>query len=219
MTRRWRLLVAAVVVSAVALAAWGVSHHQRNFHAVEPGVLYRSGQLTPLGLKYTLRRHRIKTVVTLRTVRDPDRPYLDEWEADVCAAHAARHVRIVPRAWEVDEKGEVPAEGVVRAFLAVMDDPANHPVLVHCFAGVHRTGTLCAVYRMEYQGWAADRAIAEMEGYGFEPGPSREAIEGYLRARRPGRVPRRGRPAVTRSSGSSGRRRCCCSGRSARSPV
>ena len=170
MTRRWRLLVAAVVVSAVALAAWGVSHHQRNFHAVEPGVLYRSGQLTP-------------------------------------------------RAWEVDEKGEVPAEGVVRAFLAVMDDPANHPVLVHCFAGVHRTGTLCAVYRMEYQGWAADRAIAEMEGYGFEPGPSREAIEGYLRARRPGRVPRRGRPAVTRSSGSSGRRRCCCSGRSARSPV
>jgi tyrosine-protein phosphatase SIW14 len=176
------LLAAA---AAVALAAWGAGHHLRNFHAVEPGVLYRSGQLTPTGLKYALRRHRIRTVVTLRTVRDPDRPYLDEWEADMCAAHGARHVRIVPRAWEVDAKGEVPAEEVVRAFRAVVDDPANHPVLVHCFAGVHRTGTLCAVYRMEYQGWSADRAITEMEGYGFKPGPSRDAIEGYLHAYRP----------------------------------
>jgi tyrosine-protein phosphatase SIW14 len=76
---------------------------------------------------------------------------------------------------------------VVREFLRVMDDPTNHPVLVHCFAGVHRTGTLCAVYRMEYQGWTADRAIAEMEEYGFEPGRSRQAIEGYLRAHRPRR--------------------------------
>lgn len=185
MTRRRVLVVLSAVSAAVALAAWGADHHSRNFHAVESGVLYRSGQLTPIGLKYALRRHRIKTVVTLRTVRDPDRPYLDEWEADVCAAHGAWHVRIVPRAWQVDERGEVPAEEVVRAFLAVVDDPANHPVLVHCFAGVHRTGTLCAVYRIEYQGWPADRAIAEMERYGFEPGPSRVAIEGYLRAYRP----------------------------------
>lgn len=215
MTRRGRFFVAVVSAAVAVSFVWGVSYHLRNFHAVEPGVLYRCGQLTPTGLKYALHRHRIKTVVTLRTVRDPDKPYLDEWEADGCATHGVRHIRIVPRPWLVDAKGELPAEEVVREFLAVMDDPANHPVLVHCFAGVHRTGTLCAVYRMEYQGWTPDRAIAEMEGYGFEPGRDREAIEGYLRAYGPRRRPRRG-GSVTRSSGSSGR---CCSGRSARSPA
>ena len=40
-------------------------------------------------------------------------------------------------------------------FLAVMDNRANYPVLVHCFAGIHRTGTMCAVFRMEYHGWSA----------------------------------------------------------------
>lgn len=186
MTRR-RLLfaLAATALASAGALAWAADHHLRNFHTVEPGVLYRSGPLTPTGLEYALRRHGIRTVVTLRTVRDPGKPFLDGWEADVCAARGARHVRIVPRPWAVDENGELPAEEVVRAFRAVMDDPANHPVLVHCFAGSHRTGTLCAVYRIEYQGWTADRAIEEMEGYGFAPGLGREPIENYLRTLRP----------------------------------
>ncbi len=184
MVRR-RLLLALAVVAVPVVVAWAVDHHLRNLHTVKPGVLYRSGQLTPTGLRYVLRRHRIRTVVTLRTVRDPNRPYLDAWEADVCAAHGVRHVRILPRVWSPDETGELPGEQAVREFLAVMDDPANHPVLVHCFAGVHRTGVLCAAYRMEYQGWSAAAAVAEMEGYGFEPGPGRETIEGYLRAYHP----------------------------------
>lgn len=190
MTRRRRrvlMLGAGVLIVCVLSSFWAASYHLRGFRTVEPGVLYRSGQLTPTGLKYAIKRHGIKTVVTLRTVRDPDRPYLDAWEEDVCAAYGARHVRILPRPWSVDEKGEVPATQVVAEFLAVLDDPANHPVLVHCFAGVHRTGTVCAIYRMEYQHWPADRAIREMEEFGFQPGQNREAIEQYLRSYRPRR--------------------------------
>jgi tyrosine-protein phosphatase SIW14 len=185
MTRRQILKWAAVSVAPALALAWCADHHARNFHTVEAGVLYRSGQLTPTGLDAILRVYGIKTVVTLRGVRDPNRPYPDEWEKEVCAERGVRHVRIVPRAWLVNEKGELAAEGMVREFRAVMDDPVNHPVLVHCFAGIHRTGALCAIYRMEYDGRSADRAIAEMEEYGFEPGPDREEIERYLHADHP----------------------------------
>lgn len=186
MRTRWVLRIGlACPLAALAVLASATGYHLRGFRTVEPGVLYRSGQLTPTGMRFALQRHGIKTVVTLRTVRDPDRPYLDAWEEDVCAEYGARHVRIVPRPWTMDETGELPAAHVVREFLAVMDDPANHPVLVHCYAGVHRTGTVCAIYRMEYQGWPADRAIREMEVFGFHPGQNREAVEEYLRVYRP----------------------------------
>ena len=179
--RRFLALAAGLPVVGGSLGAWGVEYHTRNFHTVKSGVLYRSGQQTPTGLKLSLRAYQIKTVVTLRTVRDPDRPYPDEWEAELCAAHSARHIRIVPQPWSLDEKGELPAERVVRAFLDIVCDPANHPVLVHCFAGIHRTGAMCALFRMECQGWSAERAVAEMQDYGFEPGQSRDGIERYLR--------------------------------------
>jgi hypothetical protein len=52
-------------------------------------------------------------------------------------------------------------------FLELMDDPDVYPVLIHCRAGLHRTGCLSAVYRMEYQGWTPAEAYEEMKAHGF----------------------------------------------------
>jgi tyrosine-protein phosphatase SIW14 len=103
----------------------------------------------------------------------------------VCAARGLTHVRLVPQVWGVDEKGEIPADHNVQTFLALMRDRANYPVLVHCFAGIHRTGTMCALFRMEHHRWPADRAIAEMEECGFDPEDMHEHIAGYLRRFQP----------------------------------
>jgi tyrosine-protein phosphatase SIW14 len=87
--------------------------------------------------------------------------------------------------WSPDEKGGVPAEEGIKEFLRIMDDPANHPVLVHCFAGIHRTGTMCAIYRMEYDRWTVDQSLAEMQAFGYDLADLHEHVEHYLRGYRP----------------------------------
>ncbi len=142
------------------------STHFRNLHVVRAGVLYRSGQLTRFGLQRVLRDHGIKTVVTLRDAANPNLPPPDLAEENYCRAQEINYVRITPRNWWAPD-GSIPAEQGVRQFRTVMDDPRNYPVLVHCFAGIHRTGAYCAIYRMEYEQWSHAQAVAEMRAHGY----------------------------------------------------
>lgn len=185
----WRTVcgvtAAAVVVAGPLLYGADRQQHRRNFRVVEDGVLYRSGQLSPAGMDRVIADYDIKTVVSLRANRDPGGPSPDAWEEDVCRARKLNYVRLVPKVWDASESGEIPADANVKRFVEVMADPANHPVLVHCFAGIHRTGTLVAVFRMERHRWPADRAMAEMEFCGFDPADMHEHIAGYLKSYRP----------------------------------
>jgi len=183
-------LIAIVAALVVAVPLLYSSHRQttmRNFHVVEEGVLYRSGQLSPAAFEQVLNDRGIKTVVTLRTVRDKTLPYPDDFERQICEAHGLKHIRIEPLVWSPDEHGDIPAEQNVAKFLELMSDSNRHPVLVHCFAGVHRTGTMCAIYRMEAYRWSAERAIVEMQACGFDSGKDAgtKAIENYLRNYQP----------------------------------
>jgi len=64
----------------------------------------------------------------------------------------------------------IPLSEDVARFLAIVNDPANQPVFVHCHVGRHRTGVMTAIYRLAIDGWTADRAYAEMKQYKFEKG-------------------------------------------------
>lgn len=186
MARRWQMVLGLVTAGLVGAAPVVYSSHRtahvRNFRVVEEGVLYRSGQLTPEGLDRVIRERGIRSVVSLRAARRENDPHPDAWESEFCHARGVQHFRIIPRVWTPDKQGEVPASETVRQFLEdVMDHRENYPVLVHCFAGIHRTGTLCAIFRMEYNRWPAERAINEMQLCGFEPEDMVENIDGYLR--------------------------------------
>jgi tyrosine-protein phosphatase SIW14 len=136
----------------------------RNFHAVREGMLYRSGQMTLSGLQNVKHDFGIKTVVTLREVIDPRDP--DNIEETYCKSAGITHIRIPPREW-YSASGKPPAEKGVKKFLEIMKDPKNYPVLVHCFAGIHRSGAFCAIYRMEVQHWSNARAIEELRDAGY----------------------------------------------------
>ncbi len=154
--RTWlRLLVAVVITIAVSAGAWVLGRWDFVIHrigAVEPGVLYRSAQLSPAKLDDVIEEYGIRTIVNLRE-EDP------EDEQRVAARHGAAYVWL--------PSTQVPAKANIDAFLALMDDPKNHPVLVHCEHGVGRTGVLSGVYRMEYEDWKAAEVLDEARWFAF----------------------------------------------------
>ncbi len=157
------LLITGLLIGGPLAYASYHSHCYRNFRVVEEGVLYRSGQLNIAGLKRLIHDHGIKTVVSLR---DGDKTSDIEEEKYLTGQTDVTFVRIPPRAWWATD-GSIPAEIGLAEFRAVMDNPANYPVLVHCFAGVHRTGAFCAVRRIEHDGWTSAEAIQEMRNFGY----------------------------------------------------
>jgi protein tyrosine/serine phosphatase len=60
-----------------------------------------------------------------------------------------------------------PEDWAVYKFLSLMESPI--PTFVHCLSGVDRTGFMCAVYRMRFQGWKYEDALAEWKKLGRHP--------------------------------------------------
>ncbi len=169
-TRCVRVLLAVLLGGLLAVAPftyyrWQYNHAKR-LRVVTPGVLYRSGQMTAAGLEEAVRRFGVRTVVNFQNeTPDPEvSPGLAE--SELCRRLGVNYLFLAP---DLVPRKKVPAQRpeVIGEFLKVMDDPSNFPVLIHCRAGLHRTGLLAAVYRMEYEGWSKERAIQELKDNGF----------------------------------------------------
>lgn len=121
-----------------------------NGGRVAPGI-YRGAQPGPEGYE-TLRKMGIRTVIDLRTTESEQR----QVEAAGMKAIA------IPIAMSRDGL----RKKVDRA-VALMADPANQPVFIHCRHGQDRTGIVVAAYRMKMEGWSLADAEAEMQSFGF----------------------------------------------------
>ncbi len=189
------LLIAGVVIGApIAYKSWRDERY-RNFRVVRTGVLYRSGQLELDGLKRFIHDHGIKTVVTLRDARAAGDRAPDFDEEEYCLREGLKYVRIAPRPWHGNDLDDaVPADQNIALFRAIMADPTNQPVLIHCFAGIHRTGAFVAAYRMDFESWSNERAIQEMVEHGYSILDDHQDVQGYLRRYQPRRVAERAQP-------------------------
>lgn len=159
---RTRTLLVAVAALAALGAGASVYHHKclwwRKFDQVDDGV-YRSGRLHEWQLRDAIERYELRTVFSLTTTNDAmERRVCDE-------LGVRRHLCYLP--------GDgVGTDDPYLRFLEVVSDPANRPILVHCSAGVQRTGGAVALYRVCKQDWQFDDAIEEMIAFGNEGRPN-----------------------------------------------
>ncbi len=173
---RWVLATFVVLVAIAPPYAYfrHLYNHTKRFREVTPGRFYRSGQMTADGLRQISARHKIKTVINLQhEAPDPLLPdyYMGEGkirESELCRELGIKYILLTP---DVIPPG-LPIDcvpPVAEEFLALLDDESNYPILLHCKAGLHRTGRLTAIYRMEYMDWSQGEALRELRanGYGF----------------------------------------------------
>lgn len=193
---RWTLiaLIAVPIGIGPILHFRMVYAHAKRLRVVEPGRLYRSGQLTAEGFEDAVRRFGIRTVINVQDdFPDPDLR-LHFWtrrtikESALCDHVGARYACIGP---DLISRRRIPIERpeAIDKFLALMDRPEVYPVLLHCKAGLHRTGCLAAVYRMEYQGWTRGEAYRELKAHGFGDSACTAAndyVKQYVLTYRPG---------------------------------
>jgi tyrosine-protein phosphatase SIW14 len=172
--------VALAILGPIEVALWARSQTP-NIHVVRERVLYRSGQMSLYGMQRTLQDLGIRTVVNFRYGVQP----LDRDEEVHCRKEEINYVRIPPLSWD-GVQGNAEVDAGVEKFLAVVRDPKNYPILIHCFGGVHRTGAYTAIYRMEMEGWSNERAIAEMKAHGYFTFEEEADIRGYLTSYKPG---------------------------------
>jgi tyrosine-protein phosphatase SIW14 len=173
---RWAVgIVVVAVVLGPPVALYRAQYiHAKRLREVEPGRLYRSGQMTADGFRETIEKYRIKTVVNLQH-EDPDPLLPNHWlgkrkirESELCAQLGVKYLLlkpdVLPPGNTVEQEPPVVAE-----WLQILEDESNYPILLHCKAGLHRTGRLTAIYRMEYHGWSRGEALRELRanGYGF----------------------------------------------------
>lgn len=134
----------------------------RRWGVVEPGRVYRSGQISERLIEPTLAKHGIRVVIDLTTVEMDDPEQVAELRA-IETLGIERH-KLPLRG---DGTGDVAryAEAI-----AVLDRSLREgkPVLVHCSAGTNRTGGVLAAWQLLVQRHPPDAVYREMTRYGWD---------------------------------------------------
>ncbi|HEX8910717.1 MAG TPA: tyrosine-protein phosphatase [Humisphaera sp.] len=169
--RRWPRWVAAallVLLSAAGFLTYRYSLRDRYFKprafaVVEPGKVYRSGQISAPLVRETLTKNGIKSLVVMMG-DDPNEP---DWRAEKRTADELGIVRNhCPLAGDGTGRWERYADALQHVAEAEL---AGRPVLIHCVTGTQRTGGAVALYRVLLQGRPAGEAYRELVAAGHDP--------------------------------------------------
>ena len=154
-------LAATLIVVGPAAGYAGYLRITGNIHAVEPGVVYRSGQLDAGQLQRLVDTKGIRTILNLRGAY-PDRPWYQA-EAEAARRLGVKHLSIHISA---DKEPRLETMAAIERALAT----APKPLLIHCMGGADRSGLASAIYEFAVAGKPAALADDQLSfAYGHFP--------------------------------------------------
>jgi len=162
------IVVAAVVLSAVGYYVYSININH-NFKTISEGKVYKSGVIPPDQIEDYIKEYGIKSVVDLRRpgtndlVNNPE--VTPELVAEKKAVEAAGG-----NYFDVGSE-QIPDQATLDRFYAVMDNPDNYPVLIHCHHGEGRAPLFSAVYQIEYEGVPNEEARVNARTFLVEYSP------------------------------------------------
>lgn len=128
----WLLVTVALVLGGLSLAIKITD----NFDTVIPGLVYRSGQLSPESLESQIAVHHLRSIINLRG-SNPAQPWWHD-ERAVAARLGVHH-------YDLSVESVLPPRADELAPLVRLLGFCDKPVLVHCQSGIDRSGVVSAI--------------------------------------------------------------------------
>lgn len=167
--KKFRAYIASFIVGTAIVAGAAIFWHKTMYHfkTVDAGKVYRSGTLSNIGLKIAHELYGIKTIVNLRSEGEMQR----DWYARQKEFARSNEMNMVDIPMLPDTPPD-PAQ--IDQFMSVVSNPDMLPVLIHCQAGIIRTGMMVSVYRIGVLGESNGTVMAELPWFGrtFEERPA-----------------------------------------------
>jgi protein-tyrosine phosphatase len=139
---RFSIFMVLMVIATCAVY-WYMVIQTYHLAVVKEGVLYRDGNRDLREFKHAVTMMGARTVVSLIDDKELNDPKKKQFlaETNYCTANAIQYIRIPVKL------GGWPTTDDLQTFMAIVSNPKNQPVLVHCAQGVRRTGMFVAAYQ------------------------------------------------------------------------
>jgi tyrosine-protein phosphatase SIW14 len=128
--------------------------HIKGFCTIEPGVLYASGQ--PRGMDYTRLRYKyhITTIVNIRPLSEKKEENWRSEEIVLCRNNGFNYIEM-----PIERQSYFPNSQKQDAFLSIMANKDNLPVLLHGAGDDKRVAMLVAVWLEKNKGYSVEETI------------------------------------------------------------
>ena len=150
------IIIVLIVTAAVILL---VRHfHIKNFHIIEPGVLYTSGQ--PRGMDYTrlLYKYHIGAIVNVRSASEHREKNWYNEEVTWVRNNGVKYIEM-----PIEKGNYFPDQATQKEFLKIMADKDNLPVLLHGSSGEKRVSMVTAVWLIRSQRLSVEETVKVVE--------------------------------------------------------